>query len=129
MRRAACATSVATSICARPTRASLPTEPHPDPGRKLAAPDGIHAPILPAPNTTTIVQPEQVVAPAGSFARQLMRAQRLRADGTATMMVGTLIAGTATYAWQAAGTRTLGKVAFAPVANTWTLYFLIVTLL
>ena len=37
-------------------------------------------------------------------------------DGTATMMVGTLIAGTATYAWQAAGTRTLGKVAFAPPA-------------
>ncbi len=50
-------------------------------------------------------------------------------DGTVTMMAGTLIAGIATYAWQAGGTRTLGNTAFAPVANTWTLYFLIVTIL
>jgi O-antigen/teichoic acid export membrane protein len=55
--------------------------------------------------------------------------QRLVLDGTATMMGGTLIAGITTYAWQAGGTRTLGKTAFAPVANTWTLYFLVVTIL
>jgi len=55
-------------------------------------------------------------------------ANRLVRDGTATMLAGTLAAGIATYAWQAGGTRTLGETAFAPVANTWTLYFLVVTI-
>ena len=59
----------------------------------------------------------------------MARLKPLLRDGTLTMMLGTVIAGVATYAWQAAGTRTLGKTAFAPVANTWTLYFLIVTIL
>jgi O-antigen/teichoic acid export membrane protein len=45
------------------------------------------------------------------------------------MMVGTLVAGVAAYAWQAAGTRKLGSVAFAPVATTWTIAFLITTIL
>jgi O-antigen/teichoic acid export membrane protein len=64
-----------------------------------------------------------------AFARRLTSLQRLSSDGTFTMLAGTIVAGVATYAWQAAGTRTLGKTAFAPVANTWTLYFLIVTIL
>jgi O-antigen/teichoic acid export membrane protein len=61
--------------------------------------------------------------------RRLAGFKSLLRDGTSTMMFGTLIAGLATYAWQAGGTRTLGKTAFAPVANTWTVYFLIVTIL
>jgi O-antigen/teichoic acid export membrane protein len=63
------------------------------------------------------------------FGRQMTKLQRLFLDGTFAMMAGTVIAGIATYAWQAGGTRTLGKTAFAPVANTWTLYFLVVTIL
>jgi O-antigen/teichoic acid export membrane protein len=54
---------------------------------------------------------------------------RARADGTVTMLVGTLIAGLAAYVWQAAGTRTLGNVKFAPVATIWTLSFLVSTVL
>jgi O-antigen/teichoic acid export membrane protein len=55
--------------------------------------------------------------------------RRAAADGTVTMMAGTLVAGFAGYAWQAAGTRKLGSVAFAPVAATWTIAFLITTIL
>jgi hypothetical protein len=51
------------------------------------------------------------------------------ADGTVTMMAGTVVAGLAAYAWQASGTRTLGSVAFAPVAATWTIAFLVSTVL
>lgn len=54
---------------------------------------------------------------------------RARADGTVTMLIGTLMAGVAGYAWQAAGTRTLGNVRFAPVATMWTLSFLVITIL
>jgi O-antigen/teichoic acid export membrane protein len=45
------------------------------------------------------------------------------------MMAGTIVGGLTAYAWQAVGTRTLGEVAFAPVANAWTIMFLIVTIL
>jgi O-antigen/teichoic acid export membrane protein len=54
---------------------------------------------------------------------------RVRADGTVTMLVGTLLAGLAAYVWQAAGTRTLGNRDFAPVATIWTLSFLVTTVL
>lgn len=56
-------------------------------------------------------------------------ARRAVADGTFAMMVGTVVAGVATYAWQAAGARLLGEVAFAPVASVWTLMFLMITVL
>jgi O-antigen/teichoic acid export membrane protein len=78
--------------------------------------------------TTTVHRPQAEVEVTHSFDAGT-RLQRLVLDGTFTMMGGTLVAGIATYAWQAGGTRTLGKTAFAPVANTWTLYFLIVTIL
>jgi O-antigen/teichoic acid export membrane protein len=55
--------------------------------------------------------------------------RRAAADGTVTMMTCTVVAGLAIYAWQAAGTRKLGSVAFAPVATTWTITFLITTIL
>jgi O-antigen/teichoic acid export membrane protein len=58
-----------------------------------------------------------------------LMARGAAADGTVTMMAGTVIAGLAAYAWQAAGTRTLGSVAFAPVAATWTIAFLVSTVL
>jgi O-antigen/teichoic acid export membrane protein len=55
--------------------------------------------------------------------------RRAKTDGTVIMMTGTLVAGGAAYLWQAAGTRTLGSDAFAPVATTWTVAFLITTIL
>ena len=55
--------------------------------------------------------------------------RRVTTDGTVAMIAGTILAGFAYYAWQAAGTRILGEVRFAPVATTWTLMFLIVTIL
>lgn len=54
---------------------------------------------------------------------------RARADGTVTMLVGTLLSGLTAYIWQAAGTRTLGNTGFAPVATLWTLNYLVVTVL
>jgi O-antigen/teichoic acid export membrane protein len=58
-----------------------------------------------------------------------LQLRRAGADGTVTMMACTLIAGAAAYIWQAAGTRKLGSIAFAPVATTWTITFLITTIL
>jgi O-antigen/teichoic acid export membrane protein len=55
--------------------------------------------------------------------------KRALRDGTVVMMGGTLVAGIATYGWQAAGTRVLGEVDFAPVATVWTIQFLVVTIL
>jgi O-antigen/teichoic acid export membrane protein len=57
------------------------------------------------------------------------RLQRARRDGTTAMLLGSLIAGLAAYAWQAAGTRVLGEVAFAPVAAAWSVLFLVSTVL
>jgi O-antigen/teichoic acid export membrane protein len=54
---------------------------------------------------------------------------RARADGTVTMLIGTLLSGLAAYIWQAAGTRTLGNSSFAPVATMWTLSYLVITVL
>jgi O-antigen/teichoic acid export membrane protein len=79
--------------------------------------------------TTTLDRGKPAVNTRASAAYPIARLRPLLRDGTLTMMIGTVVAGVATYAWQAAGTRTLGKTAFAPVANTWTLYFLIVTIL
>jgi O-antigen/teichoic acid export membrane protein len=67
-------------------------------------------------------------APPGAVGLGTML-RRVRTDGTVAMIVGTIVAGFAYYAWQAAGTRVLGEVRFAPVATTWTLMFLIVTIL
>jgi O-antigen/teichoic acid export membrane protein len=55
--------------------------------------------------------------------------ERARTDGTVTMLVGTLLSGIAAYAWQAAGTRTLGNDQFASVATMWTLSYLVITVL
>ena len=85
--------------------------------------------MAPQEHTTTIDYRKPAVDIIASFDHRTTRMQRLFLDGTFAMMVGTAIAGIATYAWQAGGTRTLGKTAFAPVANTWTLYFLVVTIL
>jgi O-antigen/teichoic acid export membrane protein len=54
---------------------------------------------------------------------------RVRADGTVTMLIGTLLSGLAAYLWQAIGTRTLGNAGFAPVATMWTLSYLVITVL
>lgn len=45
------------------------------------------------------------------------------------MLAGALLSGVAAYVWQAAGTRTLGNSAFAPVATMWTLNYLVMTVL
>ena len=45
------------------------------------------------------------------------------------MLVGTVLSGVAAFAWQAAGTRTLGNAGFAPVATMWTLSYLVITVL
>lgn len=73
--------------------------------------------------------PPEAEPPGTAAARRLALARRAVADGTVLMLAGTVVAGLATYAWQAAGAHVLGEVAFAPVATVWTLMFLIVTVL
>jgi O-antigen/teichoic acid export membrane protein len=63
---------------------------------------------------------------------QIGRTARTRAvprDGTAAMLALTVAGGMAAYVWQAVGTRTLDEHAFSPVAQAWTVMFLIVTIL
>ncbi len=48
----------------------------------------------------------------------------LRSDGTAYIVVGSLVAGLAAYAYQLLGGRTLGAKAFAPVSVLLTIHFL-----
>jgi hypothetical protein len=62
-------------------------------------------------NTVPVRAPDAApVSPSGL----LTGIGRVRADGTVAMLVGTLLAGVAAYAWQASGTRTLGSVRFVP---------------
>ena len=75
----------------------------------------------------TLVEPPPDRAPgAGALAGALRRGF---GDGTVLMMAGTIVGGLTAYVWQAMGTRTLGEVTFAPVANAWTIMFLVVTIL
>jgi O-antigen/teichoic acid export membrane protein len=57
------------------------------------------------------------------------RARLVSLDGTVTMLAGTILAGIGAYVWQGSGTRTLGEDAFSPVAQAWTVMFLVVTIL
>src|SRR4051812_42692886 len=56
------------------------------------------------------------------------RPRAISRDGTTTMLIGTVIGGGAAYVWQAVGTRTLDEHAFSPVAQAWTVMFLVVTI-
>lgn len=50
-----------------------------------------------------------------------------RAPGTALLLTGTLVGAVAAYLFQAFGNRTLGEAAFAPIAQLWTVFFILVT--
>jgi O-antigen/teichoic acid export membrane protein len=53
----------------------------------------------------------------------------LRGDGTAWLLIGSLVAGLLAYVFQVAGGRVLGSAAFAPIANLWTLQYVIMAIL
>jgi len=53
----------------------------------------------------------------------------LRGDGTAWLLIGSLVAGLLAYVFQVAGGRALGSAAFAPIANLWTLQYVIMAIL
>lgn len=53
----------------------------------------------------------------------------LRAPGTTTMVLGSLGGAILAYVFQAVGTRTLGDVAFAPIAAIWTAFFIVASIL
>ena len=53
----------------------------------------------------------------------------LRGDGTAWLLIGSLIAGLLAYVFSVAGGRVLGSAAFAPIANLWTLQYVIMAIL
>ena len=50
-----------------------------------------------------------------------------RAPGTSLLLAGTLAGAVAAYLFQAFGNRTLGEAAFAPIAQLWTVFFILVT--
>src|SRR5680860_527642 len=50
-----------------------------------------------------------------------------RAPGTALLLAGTLVGAIAAYLFQVFGIRTLGEAAFAPIAQLWTIFFILVT--
>ena len=50
-----------------------------------------------------------------------------RAPGTALLLAGTLVGAVAAYLFQVFGIRTLGEAAFAPIAQLWTIFFILVT--
>ncbi len=50
-----------------------------------------------------------------------------RAPGTARLLAGTLVGAVAAYLFQVFGIRTLGEAAFAPIAQLWTIFFILVT--
>ena len=60
-----------------------------------------------------------------NHARSLSRV--LATSGTATMVVGTLVAATAAYAFQLVAGRALGPEEFAPITVLWTIQFLVFT--
>lgn len=51
----------------------------------------------------------------------------LRAEGTARMIGGSLVGALAAYLFVVVGGRTLGTVAFAPIALLWTVFFIVAT--
>jgi O-antigen/teichoic acid export membrane protein len=53
----------------------------------------------------------------------------VRGDGTAWLLIGSLVAGLLAYVFQVAGGRALGSAAFAPIANLWTLQYVIMAIL
>lgn len=53
----------------------------------------------------------------------------LRGDGTTWLLIGSLVAGLLAYVFQVAGGRALGSAAFAPIANLWTLQYVIMAIL
>lgn len=58
---------------------------------------------------------------------ELTPARGFRAPGTAVLVAGTLVGAVAAYLFQAFGNRTLGEAAFAPIAQLWTVFFILVT--
>ena len=50
-----------------------------------------------------------------------------RAPGTSMLLAGTIFGAIAAYLFQAFGNRTLGEAAFAPIAQLWTVFFILVT--
>lgn len=50
-----------------------------------------------------------------------------RAPGTTMLLAGTIFGAVAAYLFQAFGNRTLGEAAFAPIAQLWTVFFILVT--
>ena len=53
----------------------------------------------------------------------------LRGDGTAWLLIGSLVAGLLAYVFSVAGGRVLGSAAFAPIASLWTLQYVIMAIL
>ena len=53
----------------------------------------------------------------------------VRGDGTAWLLIGSLVAGLLAYVFQVTGGRALGSEAFAPIANLWTLQYVIMAIL
>lgn len=53
----------------------------------------------------------------------------VRGDGTAWLLAGSLVGGILAYVFQVAGGRVLGSAAFAPIANLWTLQYVIMAIL
>ena len=58
---------------------------------------------------------------------ELTTPRGFRAPGTALLLAGTLVGAVAAYLFQAFGNRTLGEAAFAPIAQLWTVFFILVT--
>jgi O-antigen/teichoic acid export membrane protein len=50
-----------------------------------------------------------------------------RAPGTSMLLAGTAFGAGAAYLFQAFGNRSLGEAAFAPIAQLWTVFFILVT--
>ena len=53
----------------------------------------------------------------------------LRSDGTAWLLIGSLIAGLLAYVFQVLGGRVLGSEAFAPIATLWTVMYVVTAIL
>ncbi len=59
--------------------------------------------------------------------QELTPARGFRAPGTAVLLGGTVVGAVAAFLFQAFGNRTLGEAAFAPIAQLWTVFFILVT--
>ena len=58
---------------------------------------------------------------------ELTVARGFRAPGTPMLLAGTMVGAVAAYLFQAFGNRTFGEAAFAPIAQLWTILFILVT--